>query len=196
MKRREDLFLAFLIAVAAHGAAGVCANRLLAMSSTAPAPLFQTGLSSVDLSLARHERDAVPAEDIKPPEPDPAVVEPDEATLADEPLPAEADADEDVIPADAEVVQGVEGAEMNLTSVRPVYPLGSRLRGEEGTVRVRVLVGTDGRAQNVEVIQTSGFPLLDRSAVDALKKARFAQSSRGLTPAVEVDLAIRFRLVN
>ena len=52
-------------------------------------------------------------------------------------------------------------------------PLASRRMGEEGTVQLRVLVGTDGLPKAVTVQRSSGFARLDEQAVWAMKRARF-----------------------
>jgi len=80
--------------------------------------------------------------------------------------------------------------------VHPAYPLGARMRGEEGVVVVRVTVNTAGRAEKVEVLQSSGYESLDASAKGALKKARFVAKNGGLIRGGEVTLPFRFRLVN
>lgn len=56
---------------------------------------------------------------------------------------------------------------------RPVQPAVSRRFGEEGTVRLNVLVRADGRAGTVEVKTSSGFPLLDETARSAVESWRF-----------------------
>jgi len=61
--------------------------------------------------------------------------------------------------------------------VGPVYPLASRRKGEEGEVRLLVGVGKNGRAASVEVVQTSGYPALDDSAVYAVRRWLFAPGS-------------------
>lgn len=53
------------------------------------------------------------------------------------------------------------------------YPRVSRELGEEGVVRLKVLVDEQGRPQEIEVARSSGYPRLDQQAVQAMKKARF-----------------------
>ena len=55
----------------------------------------------------------------------------------------------------------------------PVYPLYSRIRGEEGSVVVVVEVLADGGAGDVEVVRSSGYHRLDRAVLRALRKATF-----------------------
>jgi protein TonB len=51
----------------------------------------------------------------------------------------------------------------------PDYPANARRGGEEGSVVLQVLVGTDGRVLDARLAQSSGFPDLDRAALDGIK---------------------------
>jgi protein TonB len=77
-------------------------------------------------------------------------------------------------------------------AIRPVYPLGARRRGEEGTVVLDVRVAADGRADGVTLVRSSGFPELDRAAERAAAQARFNPATRGGHP---VESAARLTLV-
>ncbi|MDD4871486.1 MAG: TonB family protein [Kiritimatiellae bacterium] len=84
----------------------------------------------------------------------------------------------------------------SFVDIHPTYPLGARLRGEEGVVVVRVTVSPEGHAVNVEVMKSSGYAALDESAIDALKRARFVARNGGTIRGGEVTLPFRFKLVN
>ena len=57
---------------------------------------------------------------------------------------------------------------------QPDYPPTSRRLGEEGSVVLQVLVGTDGKVQDGKVQTSSGFPRLDEAALKhALRAWRF-----------------------
>src|ERR1044072_3128846 len=60
-----------------------------------------------------------------------------------------------------------------------VSPPAARRAGEEGTVRLKVLVDTNGRASNVAVTQSSGFTRLDQAAMEAVRKWRFVEATDG-----------------
>jgi len=62
-----------------------------------------------------------------------------------------------------------------------VYPPLSRVRGERGTVIVRVLIGADGRVLQAKVGTSSGYPRLDQAAVDSVRGGRFRPTQRGDT---------------
>lgn len=69
-----------------------------------------------------------------------------------------------------------------LGNPKPNYPDVSRRFGEEGTVRLRVLVGADGRAHEVNVERSSGYRRLDKAALDAVRRWRFVPGTRGGVP--------------
>jgi protein TonB len=76
-----------------------------------------------------------------------------------------------------------------------VYPLGARLRQEEGAVRLTVRIGEDGRVENLEINESSGFTALDRAAERAVRRTLFAPATRNDQPvADELTITIRFRL--
>lgn len=77
----------------------------------------------------------------------------------------------------------------------PDYPPESRRRGEEGSVRVSLRVGPDGRVQMAEVIESSGHPALDRAALEAVRRWRFRPATQaGLPVAATMQTAVHFRL--
>lgn len=61
----------------------------------------------------------------------------------------------------------------------PVYPIASQELGEEGTVMVKVLIDQQGKAKEVSVEKSSGYPRLDRAAVAAEKTARYRPYMEG-----------------
>ncbi|GHD80826.1 energy transducer TonB [Vogesella fluminis] len=67
----------------------------------------------------------------------------------------------------------------HLGNPRPVYPPLSIELGEAGAVGLRVAVGADGRAQEVSIARSSGFPRLDRAALQAVRNWRFRPAMRG-----------------
>jgi protein TonB len=66
-----------------------------------------------------------------------------------------------------------------LDNPKPVYPMSARQRRLEGTVRLRVFVNAAGTVDEVQLHQTSGSPLLDRSALEAVKQWRFIPAREG-----------------
>ena len=61
----------------------------------------------------------------------------------------------------------------------PTYPGLARKRGQEGTVFLKVFVNKEGRVDELEIETSSGFTLLDRAAVSAVRKWSFEPGRRG-----------------
>jgi len=66
-----------------------------------------------------------------------------------------------------------------LDNPKPPYPQLSRRYGETGLVRLRVYVSANGRAERVEIDQSSGFERLDTAARNAVFGWRFTPARRG-----------------
>ena len=73
----------------------------------------------------------------------------------------------------------------------PAYPAEAARRGQEGAVIVQIHVGPTGVALGADVVETSGYRLLDRAAIDAVLTWRFRPALRdGM--AVPFDMKMRF----
>jgi len=77
----------------------------------------------------------------------------------------------------------------------PKYPRMARRRGYEGTVVMEVLVNREGKVKDLRLYESSGYPVLDRSAMNSVKKWLFHPGKRG-DKAVDmwVKGPVRFRL--
>ena len=81
-----------------------------------------------------------------------------------------------------------------VSSPAPRYPAQALRRGEQGTVMVAAEVGPDGVPSSVSVARSSGSRLLDRAAVDAVKRWRFRPAMADGRPTTgEVQVPINFR---
>jgi protein TonB len=81
------------------------------------------------------------------------------------------------------------------TRTRVTYPRDARARGEHGTVVLRVLVGTDGLPQTVEIETSSGSRSLDIAARDAVKHWTFRPGMRdGVAHSAWARVPIAFDL--
>jgi protein TonB len=66
--------------------------------------------------------------------------------------------------------------------------------GAEGTVKLRIVVGADGRLRGVGIATSSGSEALDRAAVRAVERAgRFARAPDGIEGEVSFTLPVSFR---
>ncbi len=79
--------------------------------------------------------------------------------------------------------------------IRACYPAGARRSGEEGRLRVAVLIGDQGQVRSWRVVQSTGYPRLDAAAPCVLGRLGFnAAREDGLAVQSEVLLPIIFRL--
>jgi protein TonB len=77
------------------------------------------------------------------------------------------------------------------------YPDQSKRLGEEGTCRVELTVGVDGRVSNAVVKVSSGFPRLDEACIKAVQNARFKPGTEEGRPVPKtVLLPIKWKLQN
>lgn len=75
------------------------------------------------------------------------------------------------------------------------YPRASRELGEQGVVRLKVLVDETGRPRDIEIARSSGYPRLDQAAVSAMRSARFQPHlEEGVARTVWVLAPLTFNL--
>ena len=80
-------------------------------------------------------------------------------------------------------------------SARPPYPQTARQQGWEGTVMLRMTIGTGGDVEDVTIKESSGFSELDESAAQSVKSWQFEPAKLGDDPiSSAVDLPVRFDL--
>ncbi len=83
-----------------------------------------------------------------------------------------------------------------LHNPKPKYPGLSISRNEQGTVRLSVLVGADGKAKEVKIKVSSGFERLDRAAREAVLGWTFVPGKRaGVPEEMWYDLPMPFKLM-
>jgi protein TonB len=77
----------------------------------------------------------------------------------------------------------------------PPYPALARRRGQQGLVRLSVLVTPGGEAAHVSIRHSSGFPLLDEAAQRAVRRWQFEPARRGALPVQsEIEVPVQFTL--
>lgn len=84
-----------------------------------------------------------------------------------------------------------------LQRVEPAYPQAARQQGLEGTVRVRIEVEVDGSAGSVFIAASSGYDILDKAALQAVRQWRFVPAKAadtGMAVPCVTSLSIAFRL--
>jgi periplasmic protein TonB len=84
-----------------------------------------------------------------------------------------------------------------LNNPKPVYPVFARRRGLEGVVLLSVDVNSEGYPLGVKIKKGSGHTVLDRCALQTVKKWRFIPAKRGdIAVRDSVEIPIRFSLVS
>ena len=79
----------------------------------------------------------------------------------------------------------------------PAYPEIARMRGYEGIVLVFAEILPDGRVGNMKIRKSSGYAILDQSAIEAVKPWKFEPAKKSGNPfTVWVELPIKFILHN
>jgi protein TonB len=77
----------------------------------------------------------------------------------------------------------------------PPYPQKARRLGYEGIVMLKVLIDENGRVDNLAVLKSSGYDILDRSALFAVKNWLFEPGTEGgIKKKMWVKIPIRFQL--
>lgn len=77
----------------------------------------------------------------------------------------------------------------------PYYPGEARERGWQGTALLNVLVLKDGTVGSLALFRSTGFPMLDRSALKAVKDWKFIPAKKNGQPVdMEVQVPVKFRL--
>jgi protein TonB len=79
----------------------------------------------------------------------------------------------------------------------PVYPPRCLRMGIEGLVKVRVLVGENGRPQEVTIGRSSGETALDNAAMEAVRDWRFEPAKRNGVPVrAWAVVPVEFKLID
>lgn len=87
---------------------------------------------------------------------------------------------------------------LKLVDMRPPnYPPRCLRLGIEGRVKVRVLVGENGRPQEVTVGESSGESALDQAAIEAVREWRFEPAKRnGVAVRAWAIVPVEFKLID
>ncbi|MEW6186021.1 MAG: energy transducer TonB [Thermodesulfobacteriota bacterium] len=77
----------------------------------------------------------------------------------------------------------------------PYYPAAARDQGWQGTVLLKVNVLKDGSVGSLALQRSSGYPVLDRSALKAVRDWKFIPAKKEGQPVeMEVQVPVKFRL--
>ena len=82
------------------------------------------------------------------------------------------------------VSEGGDLATRMVSGKPPRYPVESRRKREQGVVLLALTVGLDGCVEDIRVARSSGSRHLDRAALDAVKRWRWAPMMRDGQPVL------------
>jgi protein TonB len=96
----------------------------------------------------------------------------------------------------SDVVKPVIKAQADyLNNPKPNYPRLSKRMGEQGEVRLRVDIASDGTVTQVVLAHSSGFERLDDAAITAVKSWKFKPAKQGdVSMASTVEIPVKFML--
>jgi len=78
---------------------------------------------------------------------------------------------------------------------RPPYPRIAKEQGWQGTVKLTLTIGPDGKVSSAKIHTSSGFPILDRIALEATDDWLFQPEKDGEFPvSTKVNVPVKFNL--
>ncbi|MBY4678295.1 energy transducer TonB [Marinobacterium arenosum] len=108
---------------------------------------------------------------------------------------APAAAAESLAPAPEEGPVELQAPQYAMPATPPDYPLRALRRGWQGQVLLQLQLDAVGRVTAVEVVRSSGYPVLDRAAEQAARRWRFKPAIRhGRPVASYVKIPVDFQL--
>jgi protein TonB len=81
-----------------------------------------------------------------------------------------------------------------IQQVAPQYPPRAIELGMEGVVIVKALISSAGEPKDVEILDSSGYNLLDSSALKAVSKWRFKTANLNLSREMWVQVPVKFMI--
>lgn len=168
-------------------------GALPSTSEPTPDPIVEPAAETMDDPLIPTER---PTEAPSPvPSPKLAAAPPTPVRAANDRPPAPVAMDEG---AGENRVSAPRYVGVGLANAAPRYPFAARRRGQEGRVLLRAQIGADGGVDRVSVLSSSGVPVLDRAAREAVEGWQFeaATDRFGQPVAGAVDVPILFELTD
>ncbi|HVV63854.1 MAG TPA: energy transducer TonB [Rhizomicrobium sp.] len=127
--------------------------------------------------------------DVPAPPLDSAIVPPEIDIAPDQTAPIS-------VPLSQPSVSDAQAAGVSSTHTTPPYPPVARKLGEQGTVRLRLTISPQGAVTAADVVQSSGFDDLDRSAVDwVIAHWKYKPATRGgVAVASQTEAVVIFNL--
>ena len=132
----------------------------------------------------------------KEPEPEPEPTPEPKPEPVPEPAPVVASAAEPVVEPGLDEVVIVTEPQFRSPPTPPDYPRKAQRRNQQGIVMVEALVDENGEILEITVIESSGYPLLDRAALKAVARWEFQPrvvGSRAMRSKVQVPVAFELQ---
>ena len=105
--------------------------------------------------------------------------------------------EKELTPAKATTFIKADSRPYSIKNPKPVYPAAARRRGMQGVVLLSVEINREGYVNKVDVVKTSGFRVLDRSARNSVQSWRFIPAKNGDEyVSSKMEIPIRFILKN
>jgi periplasmic protein TonB len=203
MNRR--LFIFYVIALAFHGAG------FFSFQPPAPQPPKMVERTYIDVALtAPVQTKPPPVLPVPVPPPKMEMPTPPKSELKSEPLPVKAEmtiptpkpaapppiAKPIVDPPPKPSPEYVAVTQPNYARrAQPIYPDQARRWHQQGIVTLALFINEQGALDRVEIIQSSGYSLLDAAAVKAMKQSQFEPAMDGATPVrSRAEATVTFRL--
>jgi len=83
-----------------------------------------------------------------------------------------------------------------LNNPSPIYPSNAKNNNIQGKVFLSVLVGIEGKAIEVKIANSSGYSILDNSALSAVRKWQFVPAKKnGEAVSATVIVPVEFKIV-
>ena len=152
------------------------------------APVLSSEAPSARTVRTPEPEPAKPVKQMPPPKP--------VATAAPTPAPAPAPAAPGPNPLDTpKQISAGELNQLGCQIPRPEYPAKAKRLEQEGTVVVKLTIGTDGAVKAAHVVQSSGYSLLDDAALVSIRAGRCQPyAAAGVPRVVEATQPIAFNL--
>ncbi len=197
----------FLIACGMHG---FLLFGTTAMIAQPPRYEVEAGAGGIEVSLVAaplpSQKQNAPLSIPKPPEEEAKPALPDDLALEPVPLP-ETRGELPYIGDGSSAVSGKDTTTLTLPggaatgkggrfrNPAPAYPYQAIRQGQQGVVLLEVRVDKAGRPTSVEISESSGFSLLDESALRTVRRWKFDPAHVGFLPVnARIRIPIRFVL--
>lgn len=77
-----------------------------------------------------------------------------------------------------------------ISNPEPKYPLIAKRWGWEGMVSVKIEILKNGNTGKIKILKSSGYPILDNSAVDTIKTWRFSPQKKDIYKKLNIEFKL------